>query len=277
MKRFAPPKYLIRLVQSLGIGGIVGLSSLWANIPAFAQVGLSPLVIEVEAERGQAQGTINVVNNTSEPFRARVYVEPFTYEAEEGFQILENDTDDLSPYLQFSPRELEVAPNTTRRVRFVSRFPPSLPEGEYRAVIFTENLVETIDGSGTEVTLRTRVGSTVYVRHGEIAPNLVVDSARVESDSGQLQLLVQNTGQASIRPAAIWQLKQGDTVIESGETGQFAVLAESERYFRFESASERLNTAAPGQYQLEGSLVWRTLDNEEASLPFAVSFTIPGQ
>ena len=275
MKTLTPPNAFIRFVRSLGIGGIVGLSCLWADLPALAQVGLSPLVIEVQANRGQAQGTINVVNNSSEPFRARVYVEPFTYETEDGFQVLETDTDDLSPYLQFSPRELEVAPNTTRRVRFVSRFPPSLPEGEYRAVIFTENLVETIDSSGAEVTLRTRVGSTVYVRHGDVAPNLVVDSARVESESGQLQLLVQNTGQASIRPAAIWQLKQGDTVVESGETGQFAVLAESDRYLSFDSASERLNGASPGQYQLEGTLVWVTLDNEEASLPFAVSITAP--
>lgn len=273
MKTMTPPNAFIRFMRSLGIGGIVGLSCLWVDFPAFAQVGLSPLVVELQANRGQAQGTINVVNNTNEPFRARVYVEPFTYETEDGFQVLETDTDDLSPYLQFSPRELEVEPNTTRRVRFVSRFPPSLPEGEYRAVIFTENLVETLDSNGTAVTLKTRVGSTVYIRHGDVAPNLVVASARVEPESGQLQLLVQNTGQASIRPAAIWQLKQGETVIESGETGQFAVLAESDRYFQFENASERLNGVSPGQYQLEGTLVWRTLDNEEASLPFAVSVT----
>lgn len=277
MKRLTPPNAFLRYIRAFGVGGIVGLSCLWANVPARAQVGLSPLVVELEANRGQAQGIITVVNNTNEPFRARVYVEPFTYETEDGFQVLEADADDLSPYLQFSPRELEVDPNTTRRVRFVSRFPPSLPEGEYRAVIFTENLVETVDGNGAEVTLRTRVGSTVYVRHGDVAPNLVVDSARVDSDSGQLQLLVQNTGQASIRPAAIWQLKQGNTVIESGETGQFAVLAESDRYFRVDDAAAGLTVSSPGQYTLEGTLVWTTLDNEEASLPFAVGVTPTGQ
>ena len=161
-----------RWFRTVGIAGMTVFGMWWAGVPALAQVGLSPLVVEIQANRGQAQGIINVINNTNEPFRARVYVEPFTYESESGFQILDTDPDDLSPYLQFSPRELEVPPNTNRRVRFVSRFPPSLPEGEYRAVIFTENLIETTDASGADVELRTRVGSTVYVRHGNVSPQL---------------------------------------------------------------------------------------------------------
>ena len=110
---------------------------------------------------------------------------------------------------------------------------------------------------------------------GMSAPNLVVDSARVDATNRQLQLLVQNTGQASIRPAAVWELKQGDTVIGAGETGAFAVLAESDRYLRFDNSSEILAATAPGQYQIEGSLFWTNLDNELVSEPFSVNVTIP--
>lgn len=41
-------------------------AALFWVVPAIAQVSISPLVIEVQAKRGQAQGVINVGNNTSE-------------------------------------------------------------------------------------------------------------------------------------------------------------------------------------------------------------------
>ncbi|NES23355.1 MAG: P pilus assembly protein, chaperone PapD, partial [Symploca sp. SIO3E6] len=117
-------------------GYLLSAALLWGGA-AQAQMRISPLVIEVEAQRGQAQGVISVTNTSNEAFRARVYAEAFTYDRDTGFAILTSSPTDLTDYLQFSPRELTIPPGVTRRVRLISRFPPSLPEGEYRAVVFT--------------------------------------------------------------------------------------------------------------------------------------------
>src|SRR4028118_870105 len=128
--------------------GILSTTLLWGG-KSVAQVSISPLVIEVEAKRGQAQGVINVGNSTNEPFRARVYAEPFTYSRDAGFQTLKKgEQADLTPYLQFSPTELNVPPGVERRIRYIVRLPPSMQEGEYRAVVFTENLKESINENG---------------------------------------------------------------------------------------------------------------------------------
>lgn len=276
--------FLSRLVRR-PLFPIYGLRALWLSslaaatvataLPAQAQVGLSPLIIQVEAQRGQAEGVINVTNNTNEEFRARVYVEPFTYTREDGFETLESDPDDLSPYLQFSPRELVVPPNTTRRVRFVSRFPPSLPEGEYRAVIFTENLAEAVATDGAQVALRTRVGATVYVRNGELFPELSATSARYNAEDEQVQLLVQNAGQASVRTQIAWELRQGGQVVRSGRSNETSVLAETERFVGVLDFAEGDAPLAAGTYELAGELQWLDENQEILAEDFQVSFTMP--
>lgn len=255
--------------------GSLAATTLFFSLPAQAQVGLSPLIIELNAERGQAEGVISVINNTDEEFRARIYVEPFTYTREDGFETLTSDPDDLTPYLQFSPRELSVPANTTRRVRFISRFPPSMPQGEYRAVIFTENLVEASTPDGAQVALRTRVGATVYVRNGELVPALIANSARYSGEDRQVQLLIQNNGQATARTQIAWELSQGGQVVQSGLTGGDSVVAETERYVKVLDLADTTTPLAPGTYQLSGELRWLNPDQEAVTQPFNASFTVP--
>ncbi|MEM8613586.1 MAG: P pilus assembly protein, chaperone PapD [Cyanobacteria bacterium P01_H01_bin.105] len=248
-------------------------SALWAGA-ASAQVGISPLVVEVEAERGRAQGVITVTNDSDEEFRARVYMEPFTYDQEDGFQSLETAPEDLSSYLRFSPIELEVPADESRKIRFVAQLPPSLAEGEYRGVLFTETLVETINEEGVRVVLKTRVGATIYVRHGDLSPELTVDRAFVDIEDNQLELLVNNTGPASSRPRVDWQLMQADTEVATGVTEPFAVLAEGSRHLPLGDFDETFATLSPGQYQLTGDLIWAE-DEEWETLPFELDVTIP--
>lgn len=84
------------------------LSSVLLSGIAKANISISPMVVETEAKRGQAQGRITVSNPSTEDFRARVYTSPFTYDKETGFKTLSKSPTDLAPYLQFSPRELQV-------------------------------------------------------------------------------------------------------------------------------------------------------------------------
>lgn len=273
----SPLKCLKRLSSSrLGmLLGSLALTAIAPVLPAQSQIGLSPLIIEVEAQRGQAEGVINITNSTNEEFRARVYVEPFTYSREGGFETLTTDANDLTPYLQFSPRELVVPPNTTRRVRFVSRFPPGLPEQEFRAVIFTENLAEAIASDGAQVSLRTRVGATVYVRNGALVPELSASSARFYRDENQVQLLVQNLGQASVRTQVAWELRQGGQVVRSGQSSEASVLAETERFVNVLNFSDGDAPLPAGTYELVGEMQWLDASQNIVSEPFQTSLTMP--
>jgi len=242
-----------------------------------AQVSVSPMIVEAQANRGQAQGSINISNNTDQPFRARLYTQPFTYNRDTGFQTLTASPSDLSPYLQFSPRELTVQPGQTRQVRLITRLAPSLADGEYRAVIFAENLKETNtqDINGKNIAITTRIGVTVYARKGDLIPQLKVRSASFNSSQNQIQLLVGNSGKASAVPNVSWTLKQGQTVIQTGSVAA-AVIAESDRNLSLNYPGKEQPALAPGTYQLTGELAWGN-DKDKKTLPFNVNLTIPAQ
>ena len=247
---------------------------LWGGA-SLAQVSLSPLKIEVQTNRGQAQGVINITNTSNETFRARVYAESFTYHRDKGFENLPSSPTDLRPYLQFSPRELVVPPGTTRRVRLNARLAPNLPAGEYRTMIFTEPLKQNVstDRNGNTTKIITRVGSAFFVRKGDVRPNLGVDSVRWNGDAKKLQLLVRNTGKASAYTSIKWTLKQGGTVVKTGETPDAGIVPDGDRNLILNQSKEQL-ALAPGTYQLSGELLWGE-DNDKSKLPFKLDLTVP--
>jgi hypothetical protein len=256
------------------------LSSVLLSGIAKANISISPMVVETEAKRGQAQGRITVSNPSTQDFRARVYTSPFTYDKETGFKTLSKSPTDLAPYLQFSPRELQVGASRKRNIRFIVRFPPSLPDGEYRTMIFTENLqkgIITETDSKTNVTLQTniipRIGVALYVRKGDVSPNLNFSSARVDPKTNQIQLLVSNQGKASAIVAGDWKLKKGKEVIHKGNISDTTVLAEAERYVAAKSLTKNQPKLTPGEYQLTGELGWGV--NKRNRIPFNVNVTIP--
>ncbi|NEP28465.1 P pilus assembly protein, chaperone PapD [Moorena sp. SIO3I6] len=261
-------QHLISYLGSCALSALVLFPGL-----AKAQVQVSPLVIEEEAERGQARGIINVTNRSNKAFRARVYAKPFTYD-ENGFEALESSSNDLTPYLQFSPRELVVEPGVTRRIRMISRFPPSMDKGEYRAVIFTENLAHSQNNrGGVSMGIVPRVGVTVYVRHGDISPKLTVEEASFDDKSKQILLQVSNSGNATARPKVEWTLKQGSTTVTTGKQNEWTVIAGGERKISIGYPSDAKQLTA-GQYQLTGTLLWGEEENRQ-SVPFSINLTVP--
>ncbi|NJL61547.1 MAG: hypothetical protein HC903_06615, partial [Methylacidiphilales bacterium] len=186
---------------------------------------------------------------------------------------------DLAPYLQFSPRELQVEGSTQRSIRFITRFPPNLPDGEYRTMIFTENLQATTVSETDKkrgVTVNTaiipRIGVAVYVRKGNISPNLVTNIARFNTQSSKLQLLVTNKGKASAITSGEWKLKRGNQVVQTGNIGDTTIIAESDRYLSLTPSKSNQVQLTPGDYELSGDLIWGDKKN---TVPFKVILTIP--
>ncbi|MEH2233742.1 MAG: P pilus assembly protein, chaperone PapD [Nostoc sp.] len=245
-------------------------------VAAKAQMSVSPLVIEAKAERGQAQGMITISNTSKTPSRIRIYAQPFTYSRDTGFQTLSSSPNDLTKYLQFSPRELTVKPGEVRRVRLISRLAPNLPDGEYRAVVFNETLSESKDAAGNNVTLVARIGVTFYVRKGNLSPQLAIDSASFNPEQKQIQILVRNNGQATVLPSLKWTLRQGQTVVKTGQVDTNAVVANSDRNFLLNYPNKDQPALKPGQYQLSGELFWGE-DSKNSKLPFNLNITIPTQ
>jgi len=252
------------LIKTALLGGL--LASLVSATPAIAQVGMSPLFLEAEASRGRAQGVVTLINTSDEPIRVRVYSEPFTY-TQDGFVSLREDSEDLSPYLQFSPREAVIEPRSEQRIRLLGLFPPNLADGEYRAAIFAEQLADRSE-MPVGAAIDARIGTTVYMRQG----NLSADIAGVSAvyDGQTFELMTENRGQATTLAQLSWDLMQGGSNVASGEEVIRTVLADGRRKFPLSLP----NTLAQGNYVLTGKLSWATL-GEIYSHSFELPVTVP--
>lgn len=239
------------------------------NKSTLAQVGISPMVIESQTSRGQSEAVINLLNPTNTPVRVRIFSQPFTYSREGQFQTIASSQQDLSPYLLFSPREVALEPGASRKVRLLTQLDPNLPDGEYRAVVFAESLIENINNQGSRVGVIARVATTVYVTKGNQAPNLIVANGSFDPKQNQLRLLLRNQGTATARPIVSWHLKQGATVVRKGETQPSTVLASNERSLTIDSLTTG-SSLSPGTYELSGELIW--IQNQQRK---SVSFKVP--
>jgi hypothetical protein len=220
----------------------------FTSIPAYSQqLRVSPLVIERQAASGQASGVIDVANNSDKPFRARVSLKPFTY-IREGLKVLESSSNDLTPYLTFSPRELVVEPGQTRSIRFNARLLPSLPQGEYRAMFSVEQLQEKNDPNAkNQVSIDVSIGTTIFVRNGDLTPSLNVEKAFYDGKSKEIRLLVNNTGKATTRARTEWNLTQNGKPVNSGKLEETTIIAEGDRYVRIDYPPQG-QTFTPGHY-----------------------------
>ncbi len=275
-----PSNFVLRSSQFLA--ALLVVSSTLLPTAAKASLSVSPLVVELDSRQGQAQGTITVGNSGIEAFRARSYAVPFTYDRETGFKELKKDDSDLSPYLQFSPSEVAIPGTDRRRVRFITRLAPSLPDGEYRAMIFTETLnqivppeVVTTGETTVTTTILPRLGVAVYVRKGKLSPNLSIDNARFNAPTQQPQILVKNTGKATAIVMSEWTIKQADKEIAKGMVQDTTVIAEGDRFVTINIPNSDTTQLAPGDYQLQGNLLWGFNHNQK--IPYKFQFTVPAK
>ncbi|KST64094.1 fimbrial biogenesis chaperone [Mastigocoleus testarum] len=252
----------------------IASSIFWSQSSAVAELGVSPIIIESQATRGRSESVININNTSEEPIRVRIFAAPFTYSREGKFKTLSSSDWDLSSYLQFSPRELTISPKSSRKVRLLALLDPNLPDGEYRAVIFSETLTKNNSTNTTNVGMVTRVGTTLYVAKGDRrVPLLTVTNSSFDEQKNQLRLLVQNQGSASARPLVSWELKRSGKVVLKGQTQPATIISSSERNLLIESLSKKSSLLPPGKYQLSGKLIWKQ-DRKHQSLPFQVPVNV---
>jgi hypothetical protein len=278
-------------IRAVSWATFIGLPLVLSSQPTQAQsLNLTPAIVELNSEGGQAEGTFTVRNSsTTSPVRARLYAEPFSY-TDMGLRPEPNSKLDLTPYLKFSPRELTVGPGQSRQVRLVTRIPGNIADKEYRAVVYVQSLTESPANPNApknvvaaQMGLVTRIGATVYARQGKVAPNLTVTGVNYDSKQRQILLGVQNTGNGSTRPHIEWTLKQGDKEVLSKVEGPASIVADSSRKFPINYPAKNEKPLAAGTYNFSGKLVWvnkgwaLNSKTNQNFVPFNFSFTIPGK
>jgi P pilus assembly chaperone PapD len=264
-------KHNSKLFFGLGIGLI---SNLLVAFPLLAQqFTVSPLVTIVEAKSGQARGTISVINQAKDPLRMRVYTESFTYDKQKGFTFTAKDERSAAPYLQFSPREIEIPPGVTRNIRVAVSLPPSLPNQEYRVAVFLEDLKErTIkpNANNNVLLIKARVASVFFFSKGNSTANIQARSTSWNADNKKVSILLENQGTKSAYPDIDWRIDRNGKEIATDSIRGVIVQSQNSREVEV-NFNYKLLKLTSGEYNLSG--IVRVQYQKPA--PFNLKFIVP--
>jgi P pilus assembly chaperone PapD len=264
----------IEQMRKLILGAGVGLATtVFSTLPTLAQnFTVSPMVTIAEARAGQIKSTININNQGNEPLRVRVYGEDFRYDKTKGFVSIPTHDRSALTYVQFSPRELVVPPGVTRNVRIGAILPPSLPDGEYRAVIFVEDLKERNikESSGNAIVIKARVASVFFLSKGASKSELQISAASWDNIGKKLNIVVKNNGNQTSYPDINWEIKKDGKEIATNQIKGILVQSQNERETIL-NGGEKLTALASGNYILSGEII----NGKNPKTPFTMNINIP--
>lgn len=234
--------------------------------PLNANLSLAPIYLEItNNQQSRNTGVLTVGNTSDQPIRISLSTTFFNYDYNGVFQRLNTGEYDLTNYLIYTPREITIPPHNFQRIRLQTTLPSNLPEGEYRVAIFAETLQTNANqNSNYQVNLTTRIGSAIYVRNGNLSPNINISTVNFNPENQQLRLLVNNTGNATAIANIKWQLSQNGNVTITGKGGG-SYLPNSETNSLLKP-DQNVNLTGEN-YQLTGEMIYQENDRE-ITLPF---------
>jgi hypothetical protein len=244
-------KYLI-----LGLGAGLISTVIKTDATIAQNFTLAPMVTIAETKSGQSKASINIQNQDKEPLRVRVYAEDFTYDRQKGYVGISKHDQSVIPYLQFSPRELVIPPGVTRNVRVGVTLLPGIPDGEYRAAIFVEDLKErAIKSSGSSnLVIKARVASIFFISKGATSSDLQVNTAIWDNTAKKISISLTNKGRKSGYPDIIWRIeKDGKTIAKDRLTG-VVIQSENEREISLKIGDKDILLPS-GNYNLVGDII----------------------
>jgi hypothetical protein len=256
------------------LSSIVGLVNfLAAIVPVKAQqFTIAPMLTITDTTGGQSKNSVNVTNNGREPLRVRMYAESFTYDPKKGFVSTPTNEYSAVPYLQFSPREMEIPPGVTRNVRVSVTVPSSLPNREYRAVVFVEDLKERAvsAGSGQALVIKARVASVFFFGKGQNSSSVKVNTATWDIVNKKLNILLENKGSKTAYPAISWRIEKDGKEIAKSIVGGVVVQSESSREVFLQTNDKALDLTR-GEYRLFIELFMAG----QKAMPFDIKLLVP--
>jgi P pilus assembly chaperone PapD len=211
---------------------------LFAVAPAYgASFRVSPTRFEFSLDK-RFTNFFTVINLSKDSLRMRVYAS--FIEVTDDNQIVEKKGHpyDLAPWIVINPRQITLRSRQKRTIRFSVRSPKELQDGEYRGVIFFEELPARIPVGAEkqkpkelrlQLQLKTRIGATLYGMKGEPQSQLTVVESRASrtpkgllissfiENNGNVHVLLKLSAKLVNEAGTEYEIPESVVVIQRGE------------------------------------------------------------
>jgi hypothetical protein len=264
------PRLACGLLAALGLAIAVGTPTL-ADAASFR---ISPARYEFDL-KGRYTDSFTITNTTDQRLRLRIYANFVAYDEDNSPQEVGQHPFSMVPWLVIYPRRVSLEPLQKRVVRFTVRAPEELAPGEYRAVVFFEELPGPPQERGTNsittgfrVDLLTRIGVTMYGMVGDANVDLSLHDQRTSQAEQQLrwQGRITNSGNTHVQVALECLLVAENGTTVSRETVRAVVHRDGHAPVNVD-----FKLPPPGKYIIQSRATWRDGVLFEAEHPVTVT------
>jgi P pilus assembly chaperone PapD len=173
------------------------------------EVTVTPPRVELDISGKKTRSTsIKITNLSDSPAEMKAYVRNWIMDENNKLQDSASSEQSLDQWIVFTPSRFTIPPRSTQTVRFAIRPKVKPVPGEYRAVIYLEEIpsssnIDSVESIG-------RIGVVIYGNAGEIKRIGSVNSVTVDTKPNAIKAVfdVSNKGNAHIRMGgqyAIWR------------------------------------------------------------------------
>ncbi len=180
-------------------------------------VGVSPPLFEISLSPQGADDSFRVINTGNRPAEFELSVINWTLDEDMNIQEVEPSPETISQAILFNPTTFTVPPGQDQVVRFSIRPRTQLEPGEYRALIYVNQLpapLEELDEEelAAQVQVVGRLGVTIYAYVGDVTRVGVLNDVRVETNAPQPTALfnIDSQGTAHVRLSGQYGLWKAD-------------------------------------------------------------------
>lgn len=178
----------------------IALLAAVAGVRADFAFAISPPRFEVTVKPGERlRQVIEITNSSPVPASLLIRTADWTFRADDTVEFAEElAPGSCRPWVAIERRELVAPPRQPYRFRFEVAPPPGQTPVECRFAILMEGKESSFAGATRAVPVAARVGVIVYVKVGDIEPELSVQGGRVEMRNGAPAAVidVKNSGAA---------------------------------------------------------------------------------
>ena len=161
---------------------------------------------------------IEVTNQSERPIRVRVETAQPPRMEEDLY---------LGDWVRLYPPILNLPPGDKRAVRFSVQPPEEVEDGEYRSLLFFEELPPEDERAeeGVEFSLLTRLGINIYGRYGEMNYEGELRDKEIETSGSELLIAGEfvNQGNAHLRMEVDMEVLKNGEVVAQAENPRFVI------------------------------------------------------
>ena len=232
----------------------VVLALLLCHACAWAGLQVKPGYVEVTLDKGRPAGSFLITNIGTTPERLRINAFHFNYTEQGGITQSPTGEHSLAQWLHFNPRELSLAPNTSRAVRFTIAPRGKLKPGEYWGAMEMESLnaigsksVEK-DGKTLNIKMISAIMVPIFGTVGKVKYAGAIDEIKLSAHPKggvAVETTLSNQGTGRLGATVNYQIHDASGQLTAeGILGKSYIFRESKRRF-FQKIEEDLS---PGLY-----------------------------